>query len=116
MKESKRIFLALAMCFFMAFSMVTPAHAATKKCTHPTEVMKVVKKATCTTDGKITYTCKKCGKLLHTNKVKKLGHKWQLTKLSDAKHHKLNVTRKCKRCKKTATKVMTEDEFLYSQQ
>lgn len=68
----------LVLCALMLFSTVMPTTtlAKTKKCTHPKEVVKVVKKATCTEDGKVTYTCKKCGKLLQTSKVKKLGHKW----------------------------------------
>ena len=58
-----------AMMLFSAVMSVTTL-AKTTKCAHPKEVVKVVKKATCTEDGKVTYTCKKCGKLLKTSKVK----------------------------------------------
>ena len=93
----------LVLCALMLFSTVMPVTtlAKTKKCTHPKEVVKVVKKATCTEDGKVTYTCKKCGKLLQTSKVKKLGHKWSDWKItSKAKNKMVNIRRSCKWCKK----------------
>ena len=47
----------LVLCALMLFSTVMPTTtlAKTTKCTHPKEVVKVVKKATCTKDGKVTY-------------------------------------------------------------
>lgn len=105
--------LTVVLCALMVFGSVVSiapttalakskcSHKKTKKCTHPKEVVKVVKKATCTEDGKVTYTCKKCGKLLQTSKVKKLGHKWSDWKItSKAKNKMVNIRRSCKRCKK----------------
>ena len=44
----------LVLCALMLFSTVMPTTtlAKTTKCTHPKEVVKVVKKATCTVHGK----------------------------------------------------------------
>lgn len=96
--------VTLVLCAMMLFSAVMSVTtlAKTTKCIHPKEVIKVVKKkATCTEDGKVTYTCKKCGKLLKTSKVKKLGHKWSDWKItSKAKNKMVNIRRSCKRCKK----------------
>ena len=95
----------LVLCALMLFSTVMPTTtlAKTTKCTHPKEVVKVVKKATCTKDGKVTYTCKKCGKLLQTSKVKKLGHKWSDWKITSKAKTKwltseeaANGVRKCR--------------------
>ena len=66
--------VTLVLCAMMLFSAVMPVTtlAKTTKCTPTKEVVKVVKKATCTEDGKVIYPCKKCGKLLKTSKVKKV--------------------------------------------
>lgn len=97
-----------AMMLFGAVMSVTTL-AKTTKCAHLKEVVKVVKKATCTEDGKVTYTCKKCGKLLKTSKVKKLGHKWSNWKItSKAKNKMVNIRRSCKRCKKVQKQTCTD--------
>lgn len=66
----------LVLCALMLFSTVMPTTtlAKTKKCTHPKEVVKV---------------------------VKKLGHKWSDWKItSKAKNKMVNIRRSCKRYKK----------------
>lgn len=95
--------VTLVLCAMMLFSAMMPVTtlAKTTKYTPTKEVVKVVKKATCTEDGKVIYPCKKCGKLLKTSKVKKLGHKWSAWKItSKAKNKMVNIRRSCKRCKK----------------
>ena len=92
--------LCAMMCFSTVVGFGTPV-TALAKCSHKHTQWVSLVKTTCTEDGKVTYTCKKCGKLLQTSKVKKLGHKWSDWKItSKAKNKMVNIRRSCKRCKK----------------
>ena len=68
-------------------------------------VSKVTKKATCTADGTITYTCSRCGET-KTETIKATGHKWSSWKRTAAATvFKPEVqTRKCSACNKSETR------------
>lgn len=68
-------------------------------------VSKVTKKATCTADGTITYTCSRCNET-KTETIKATGHKWSNWKRTAAATvFKPEVqTRKCSTCNKSETR------------
>lgn len=68
-------------------------------------VSKVTKKATCTADGTLTYTCSRCNET-KTETIKATGHKWSDWKRTTAATvFKPEVqTRKCSACNKSETR------------
>lgn len=68
-------------------------------------VSKVTKKATCTADGTLTYTCSRCNET-KTETIKATGHKWSNWKRTAAATvFKPEVqTRKCSTCNKSETR------------
>lgn len=68
-------------------------------------VSKVTKKATCTADGTLTYTCSRCNET-KTETIKATGHKWSNWKRTTAATvFKPEVqTRKCSACNKSETR------------
>lgn len=68
-------------------------------------VSKVTKKATCTADGTLTYTCSRCDET-KTETIKATGHKWSSWKRTAAATvFKPEVqTRKCSACNKSETR------------
>lgn len=68
-------------------------------------VSKVTKKATCTADGTLTYTCSRCNET-KTETIKATGHKWSNWKRATAATvFKPEVqTRKCSTCNKSETR------------
>lgn len=68
-------------------------------------VSKVTKKATCTADGTLTYTCSRCNET-KTETIKATGHKWSNWKRTTAATvFKPEVqTRKCSTCNKSETR------------
>lgn len=68
-------------------------------------VSKVTKKATCTADGTLTYTCSRCNET-KTETIKATGHKWSNWKRTAAATvFKPEVqTRKCSACNKSETR------------
>ena len=68
-------------------------------------VSKVTKKATCTTDGALTYTCSRCNET-KTETIKATGHMWSSWKRTGAATvFKPEVqTRKCSACNKSETR------------
>ena len=68
-------------------------------------VSQVTKKATCTADGTLTYTCSRCGET-KTETIKATGHKWSSWKRTAAATvFKPEVqTRKCSTCNKSESK------------
>lgn len=68
-------------------------------------VSQVTKKATCTADGTLTYTCSRCGET-KTETIKAAGHKWSSWKRTVAATvFKPEVqSRKCSTCNKSESK------------
>lgn len=71
--------------------------------THTWDEGKVVTEATCTTNGKKTYTCSICGET-KTETIAKTGHKYKTTTTRATTKKNGSIVKKCTLCGRTSSK------------